>query len=123
MSASCRVCGRQVEVSDSGQPMPCVCVAFPAPARPPARWSWLTKAEALALRDALNMVRITRVTPATAGDFQGPADERLREYVERSYQLADVVEQLLAELHHRRPYQGVEYPEDDVTLHLGGARS
>ena len=29
MTASCRVCGRQVEVSDSGQPMPCVCAARP----------------------------------------------------------------------------------------------
>jgi len=27
--ASCRVCGRQVEVSDSGQPMPCVCILHP----------------------------------------------------------------------------------------------
>ncbi len=29
MSASCRVCGRQVEVSDSGQAMPCVCIRRP----------------------------------------------------------------------------------------------
>ena len=29
MTAPCRVCGRQVEVSDSGQPMPCVCILRP----------------------------------------------------------------------------------------------
>jgi len=29
MTASCRVCGRQVEVSDSGQPMPCICILRP----------------------------------------------------------------------------------------------
>lgn len=29
MTASCRVCGRQVEVSDSGQAMPCVCILRP----------------------------------------------------------------------------------------------
>ena len=27
--ASCRVCGRQVEVSDSGQTMPCSCINTP----------------------------------------------------------------------------------------------
>ena len=32
MNASCRVCGRQVEVSDSGQPMPCICVRRPSDA-------------------------------------------------------------------------------------------
>lgn len=116
--SACRVCGRALD--DCGT---CVCVTFPAAPRPPAPWSWLTKDEAIALRDALNMVRITLVTPDTVADFRGPFGERLREYVDRAHQLADVVEQLLAGLHHRRPYQGVEYPEDDVTLHLGGARS
>ena len=29
MTASCRICGRQVEVSESGQPMPCVCIKTP----------------------------------------------------------------------------------------------
>lgn len=29
MTGTCRVCGRQVEVSDSGQPMPCVCHLTP----------------------------------------------------------------------------------------------
>ncbi len=29
MTASCRVCGRQVEVSDSGTPMPCLCIKRP----------------------------------------------------------------------------------------------
>jgi hypothetical protein len=29
VTASCRVCGRQVEVSDSGQPMPCSCINTP----------------------------------------------------------------------------------------------
>jgi hypothetical protein len=27
--ASCGICGRQVEVSDSGQSMPCSCIATP----------------------------------------------------------------------------------------------
>ena len=27
-TASSRCCGRQVEVSDSGQPMPCICVRY-----------------------------------------------------------------------------------------------
>lgn len=29
--ALCNVCGRQVEVSDSGQPMPCICVNLRLP--------------------------------------------------------------------------------------------
>ena len=29
---TCRVCGRAVEVSDSGQPMPCICVRRPSEA-------------------------------------------------------------------------------------------
>jgi len=29
---TCRVCGRQVEVSDSGQPMPCICIRRPSEA-------------------------------------------------------------------------------------------
>jgi hypothetical protein len=32
MTASCRACGRQVEVSDSGQPMPCICIRRPSEA-------------------------------------------------------------------------------------------
>ena len=30
--SSCRICGRQVEVSDSGQPMPCICIRRPSEA-------------------------------------------------------------------------------------------
>ena len=29
---TCRICGRQCEVSDSGQPMPCICIKRPSDA-------------------------------------------------------------------------------------------
>jgi len=29
---TCRICGRQCEVSDSGQPMPCICIKRPSEA-------------------------------------------------------------------------------------------
>ena len=38
MTASCRICGRQVEVSDSGQPMPCICVRYPLEAPVPGSY-------------------------------------------------------------------------------------
>lgn len=104
MNGRCRVCGR--ELDDCGT---CVCVTSPAPRSPD--WSWVTKEEVISLRLALHEVRQIEVLRVLEGP--GLTQEEAAKWRGAAAVLANVVEELLADIFRRRP---PDEAQDDVFL-------
>lgn len=109
--SACRVCGRALD--DMGT---CVCATRRAAPPPPAPWSWLTEEESDALRTALHALR---KLPLRA--FGALERDEILDQLDAAAALANVVEELLAELPRRR--LRADPAKEDVALFLGGSRA